>query len=343
MDAFTRSARVAVVWASALTLLPGSIGISAQPSVTAGPVELRPGVVVDPARRAVYVMNPRGGVDALRLERGDVMWHTDQAARPVSVAGDLVLAQAEVPQPGNNLQLRLLDVRTGRSRRSATHVLPQGLRATVVGNLAGSFDLQANASATDATFAWEFVDRPVQGAKPGSLDVDASPAAREAADAQAAPGAQLTTRTGAFRLDLASGRAADAGPGEKIAFVARRADLPANARVAAVTGQQFASADGRHVLASERIADDSVWDKYRWTIFEAGTGRRLGSILDYRSHAPFVVVGTSIIYETGPFERRTDDKVITEPLRLRSVNLGTAAQQWAREIRGTTYRGPFPG
>ena len=343
MDALTRSAGVAVIWASAFTHLPGVADIAAQPSVTSGPVELRPGVVVDPARRLVYMMNPRGGVDALRLERGDLMWHSDQAARPVTVAGDLVVAQAEVPRPGNDLQLRLLDARTGRSRRSATHVLPQGLRATVVGDLAGSFDLQANASGTDATFGWEFVERPVQGAKPGALDVGVSAADRTAAEAQAAPGAELSTRTGAFRLDLASGRSADATPGEKIAFVARRADLPANARVSAVTGQQFASADGRHVLASERIADDSVWDKYRWTIFEAGTGRPLGSILDYRSHAPFVVVGTSIIYETGPFERRTDEKVVTEPLRLRSVNLGTAAQQWTREIRDTTYRGPFPG
>lgn len=343
MDAFTRSACVAVAWASALSFSPGTIDIAAQPSVTQEPVELRPGVVVDAARRVAYVMNPKGGVDALRLERGAVMWHSDQAARPVTAAGDLVVAQAEVPRPGNELQLRMLDARTGRSRRAAAHILPQGTRATVVGNVAGAFSLQAIASGMEATLAWEFVDRPLQGVRPGALDVGVPPAERAAAQAQAAPDADLSTRTGVFRLDLGSGKSADAPAGETVAFAARRADVPTDARVSALAGQQFASADGRHVLTSERISDDSVWDKYQWTVFETATGRRLGSLLDYRSHAPFIVVGTSIIYETGPFERRTEKGVISEPLRLRSVNLTTATLQWAREIRDTTYRGPFPG
>ena len=341
MDAFTRSACVAVVWASALGV-PSGTHTSVQPAVTSGPVELRPGVVVDPARRIIYAMHPRGGFDALRLERGDVLWHSDQAARPVTATGDVVVAQAEAARAANDLQLRLLDARTGRSRRATSHVLPQGTRATAVDTVAGSFSLIALTPGTDATLAWEFVDRPMQGARPEALDVT-TPAGERSADAQPAPGAQLSTRTGVIRLDLSSGRAVDAGAGEKVAFVRRRADLAENTRVGAVTGQQFASADGRHVLASERIADDSVWDKYRWTIFEATSGRRLGSLLDYRSHAPFMVVGTSIIYETGPFERRADEKLITEPLRLRSVNLGSGTLQWTREIRDTVYRGPFPG
>ena len=340
MDAFTRSAVVAVAWASLLPLSPGPTGVAAQQPPPAAPVELRPGVVVDPARRVVYVMNPKGGIDALRLDRGGVLWHSEQAARPLAVAGAVLVAQIEAPAPNNQLRMRTLDARTGRSRQIITHALPEGTRATVVGNVQGAFNIQAIASGTEATLAWEFVDRPLQGVKPGALDVDAPPAAERAAAAKAP--AALPTTTGVVRIDLSSG-AASAVPGDKPALAPRRADVAPEARMPGVTGEQFLSADGRHVLTSERVGDDSVWEKYEWTVFERASARRLGSLRDYRSHAPFMVVGTTIFYETGPYERRTEKGLISEPLRLRAVDLTKGAQIWAREIRDTTYRGPFPG
>ena len=96
-------------------------------------------------------------------------------------------------------------------------------------------------------------------------------------------------------------------------------------------------------MTSERIADDSVWEKYQWTVFERQSGRRLGTLRDYRSHAPFIVVGSSILYETGPFERRTDREVVSEPLRLRAVDLTKGVLLWSRQIRDTKYRGTLPG
>ena len=112
MDAFTRSAFVAVALAAALQVSSESAELAVQQPPASEPVELRPGVVVDVQRRVAYVMNPKGGIDALNLNRGNVVWHTDQAARPVGVSGQLLVAQAEVPRPGNDLQLRLLDIRT---------------------------------------------------------------------------------------------------------------------------------------------------------------------------------------------------------------------------------------
>ena len=139
------------------------------------------------------------------------------------------------------------------------------------------------------------------------------------------------------------GKASDLPAAQRGAVLARSVDVSAEAQVGSVTGQQFLSADGRHVLVSERVADDSVWEKYQWTVYERGSNRRLGALRDYRSHAPFVVVGSSIIYETGPFERRTEQGLISEPLRIRTVALGRGNQLWSRPIRDTTYRGPFPG
>ena len=106
-------------------------------------VELRPGVVIDPQRRVAYVMNPKGGVDALGLGRGELVWHGGQAARPLAASGAVVVAQAELPKPGNELQVRLLDARTGRLNRSIRHPLPAGTRTMVVGTAEGTFDVQA--------------------------------------------------------------------------------------------------------------------------------------------------------------------------------------------------------
>lgn len=342
-----RSALVSVAWAACLCLCPFtfSVPMAAQQS-PAGAVELRPGVVIDAAREIAYVMDPKGGIDAVRLARGQLVWHSNEAARPLSATGGLLLAQAEVPNAGNELQLRTLDANTGRMRRAMTHLLPGGTRATVVGTVEGTFLVQATATGTEATLLWEFEARPLQGVKPGALDIDAPEDERAVAPLQQQhlqPRATIEPASGVVRVELRSGRTSAAPQDQKVSLVARALEAAPEMRIAAITGQQFVSADGRHVLASERIGDDSVWDKYQWTILERATGRRVGAITDYRSYAPFMVVGDVIYYETGPLERRTDAGMVSEPLRLRAVNLSTSAVVWTRDIRDTTYRGPFPG
>ena len=338
MHALTRTAILAAVWGSTIALLPGDPSLNAQ-RPTSSVVELRPGVVIDPQRRVAYVMNPKGGVDALGLGRGELVWHSDQAARPLAASGAVVVAQAELPKPGNELQVRLLDARTGRLNRSIRHPLPAGTRTMVVGTAEGTFDVQALLTPSDATLAWEFVAVPLQAVRPGALDPDQPAGERQATAEAASP----PTTTGVIRIDLPTGKASDLPAAQRGAVPARNVDVSAEAQVGSVTGQQFLSADGRHVLVSERVADDSIWEKYQWTVYERGSNRRLGALRDYRSHAPFVVVGSSIIYETGPFERRTERGLISEPLRIRTVELGRANQLWSRPIRDTTYRGPFPG
>jgi len=317
--------------------------MAAQQPPAAPAVELRPGVIIDTARQIAYVMNPKGGIDAVRLARGQLVWHSNEAARPLTATGGVLVAQVEVPNAGNELRLRTLDTNSGRMRREMTHVLPGGTRATVVGTVEGALLVQATATSTEATLMWEFEARPLQGVRPGALDIDAPPDERAVAPLQQQPQAAVQPASGIVRVDLQKGGTSAAPRDDRVALTARTLEAGPEVRIAAITGQQFVSVDGRHVLASERIADDSVWDKYRWTIFERATGRRVGAIADYRSHAPFIVAGGIVYYETGPFERRTDAGMVSEPLRLRAVNLSTSAVVWTRDIRDTTYRGPLPG
>ena len=80
------------------TMVVAAAAAAAQPPA-GGTVELRPGVVIDPERRVAYVMNPKGGIDAVGLGRGELVWHSDDAARPLASSGDSVVAQAEPPRP----------------------------------------------------------------------------------------------------------------------------------------------------------------------------------------------------------------------------------------------------
>jgi hypothetical protein len=69
-----------------------------------------PGGVTDPARHTVFVGSPKGGVQAIRLEDGKVLWTNDtNAAEPWLVAGDRVIARGE--------RLFVLDTNNGKLLR----------------------------------------------------------------------------------------------------------------------------------------------------------------------------------------------------------------------------------
>jgi hypothetical protein len=158
---------------------------------------------------------------------------------------------------------------------------------------------------------------------------EASPRPREAS-AQAREGAlTFNPVTGALRrLDAArapQSRAWELGPSQRMAK--------------AGTVRQFESADGRHVLASERTGDELTFDKYRWSVFERGTQRQVGEIRTHLSFTPFVVVDSTLVYETTPYVRGKDKE---EPAKLRALSLANGAPLWSVEVRETVFRGTLP-
>ena len=80
MSHLIRFAILAVAWTASASGPSPAQSVSPQQPET-GPVELRPGVIVDPQRRVAYVMNPEGGSDAIGLGRGELLWHSNDAAR----------------------------------------------------------------------------------------------------------------------------------------------------------------------------------------------------------------------------------------------------------------------
>jgi hypothetical protein len=335
------AACLAALAVAGAALLPARA--AAQKDNPADGVELRPGLLVHPTLNVAYVMTPEG-VAAVDVTTGAKQWTTAAAAKPLTLAGDLLVTQVEPKTAVSNLELLALNVR----QRGAPVVrgmtqLPGRVRVSIGESLFGTFALDARAAAGAVLLDWSFEPALLRG-RDESVDERRKAAddddRRKAADVRLLKSQE--TEAGTLRLDLASGRVTrqEATPllRQKSLMIQPRADVP-EAKIAGAPPAQFESADGRHVLASERVDDDRVWDKYQWTIYERSSGRRLGQFRTHLSFTPFVVRGPLVIFETTPFARRG---AAEEPAKLRAVSLETGREVWAVEVREIVYRGPYP-
>jgi hypothetical protein len=265
--------------------------------------------------------------------------------------------------PGEtNLRLVTLD-RTagGRAVRSSVVELPERVQPAIEQSPNRAFVARVVPEAgAAAAVTWEFVDEPLRGVAPGPDEVlpgeeaeatAAGAIAESLAIGAAAPAPSIVTR-GMARLDLGSG---DVTP--LVSPLEVLGGAPAGAVTGAAPGGPapppdapqpagpdgpFISADGRHEMRSERVANDPVWKKYRWTILERATGERVGAVRMPMHYAPFFVDGTHLVYETGPYLRQTEEGMVEEPLQIRAVELRTGRRLWSRQIRDTVDRNPPP-
>jgi len=77
--------------------------------------------VADPAGKVGYFSNPSGGIDALDLLGGNVLWSTKDANRPLFATADRLFAQTPVEGKRNQLQIVILDTtRQGKRLQQST-------------------------------------------------------------------------------------------------------------------------------------------------------------------------------------------------------------------------------
>lgn len=304
-----------------------AVGAFAAPAPKEG-VALRDGVVVDTARSVAYVMHPQGGIQALDLRRGNALWHSAAAERPLALAGNLLVAQANAGD-GGELRIVALAVRGGTLSTRADFRMPEGVRAEVAETLQQSFRVTAMPSQNGILIAWE------------TEKLSGLPKKREYRLGQvlgaAAESHSASNRRGTVLFDPQGGRLTAAAITGQLArpAVARSLSAPGAAE------PRFSSADGRHVLAS-RLVDDAAALPYEWTISDAKTGAVLGTLRAEASMAPFAVVGTRLVHVAQPSMRVDGERMVEQPLRIRAVDLATGREAWRREIRDTAWRGPVP-
>jgi hypothetical protein len=89
------------------------------------------------------------------------------------------------------------------------------------------------------------------------------------------------------------------------------------------------------------VAEPTLY-RHRWTVYERGSGARLGSVPALVSATPFLVVGTTLYHTAPAHAARQEGKFVERPFALRAVNLKTGAEVWTQAVGETSFKGPFP-
>jgi hypothetical protein len=324
--------------------LPGVVFAQGQNTLSLGAT-----VLVDPQGTA-YFSSPEGAITAVRLDSGAQLWTTPKgkAYRPLAVFGKFLVAMQEGggSKAGKHLGVAFLELVNGGEHLVSWVELPPGAWASVKDGLGSSLRTSAAIGPGDrVTVAWASESRPkVRGIAP-------EPEGRSTAPGnEAVPGVRLTAaqaevHSGAVEIDL-SGRVLPLSRGIASAQLLQsvRQDLSEGQRLKGLPEAQYASADGRHILVSEMTDDDQHdLNKYQWTIYAGATRESMGVIASPFPTAPFVVSGSTLIYQLRPFMvRDPDNRMVRSPLKLVAVDLRTGSKLWEHQILDTQYYGPFP-
>lgn len=325
-------------WALALVagLLTPGLAVAQENDVPA----LHDGVVVDTASGTAYVMSPQGGIDAVDLASGNVVWKSQAAAKPLLVANGTLVAQATPSQPGE-MDVVLIDSKQGNEKERKKVKVPPATRANVVDGPTASFRAQAFATTGgDVVITWESQDgRSLQGVLPPTVEAPQAGDAKSAtASLRAVPnepvrGAARLSKGQVVSMKFEEAKSLKKAPVTKAPVAAKSAAVAAAAR-------QLVSLDGKHVLHSTAAPEGGLWMPYRWTVTDAA-GVTVGLVDAPISMAPFVVAGSKVLFVAQPSARKEGDKMIEQPLRLVALDLQTGAAMWAVPVVDVNYRGPL--
>jgi hypothetical protein len=341
-----------------------------------GSFEFRPGVIVDEARSLCYLMSVEGGVEALDLLSGKILWTTAAAQKPLLLLDSTLVAQAGPQGPGNLLRLVLLDpTKSGAVKRRVDAKLPEGVRAGIDEGSGSSFSTVAWAASGVLTVSWTYSRAQISGAEDTT---------RGGGAGQGLAGAvRVNLNTGEVSLE-GSGRSPPSTSSPLPTALSRleeRGRLPhplwrtdnvyaAVSRVRkddgsertvlkrwhAATGDslpdvalfaggytvRYPSADGKNLLASRLAAASPPYDRYDWAVFSLASGARIAELQLNVPGAWFFVTGPLLVYETQPRARVVDGTWMREPRQLHGVDLKTGRERWTRPFRDIAYRGALP-
>lgn len=291
------------------------------------------GVVLDADAGVAYAMSPAGGIDAIDLVSGAVQWSSHEAAKPLHLTDGMLIAQGEAIAPGR-VELAALAAESGARRHGMTVSLPADVWTGVDDRPGRSFRCHLGGGASRLTASWR-ESRAVD-----TRFAISSPALDETSDPVIASAAVGGSRSGAATLDLVRGTVA---PMEASRVAASSLSAPVHQfgpYLAGVEGRQRLSANGGHVLASVQTGDPGDWQKYRWSIYTAA-GDLVGSIAHHTASAPFTVAGSVLVFRDQPYTLVVDGAPVSEPLKLRGIDLASGVEVWSSPLRDTAYRGPF--
>ncbi len=334
--------------------------------------ELQQGVVVDPSSSSIFVMGANGGVDALSTVTGDLLWRYQDAAQPLGIYGDLLVARVESSQ--NILELVLIDPAEGNLVNQST--IKISLPADVFTHINDGMGRRFTANShfiNDSFFVdWNYSERLIQGFSPAEgsptelvsdgayvIDFDQNQASPTGSgDLPVNPAEVLPTSVAnwlaANKPSVAPIRTGQifaatfiTGTAPQLRAVLKRWDAATGqelADVVLIDRRQilhYASADRQSILITTRN-QAGTGGQYKWDLFATENGESQGSILDEFSLGAFFIADNLVVVTTPAYARVENGQMVEYPTRLRAIQLDTSTLVWDYPIRDTSFQGPFP-
>jgi hypothetical protein len=158
-----------------------------------GPTAAIPGGVADAEGNTGYVSNPAGGIDAVNLKTGKLLWDTKAAAKPLALDQDRLVAEANVQGKANSIRIVVLDTtRKGKSLlESKPIVFPEWVSVGVTHGR--SFASTGRLHKNYLLLSWEARAWYAGGARP-------TPQIEQAARKNASGVAQVNLKTGKVEM-----------------------------------------------------------------------------------------------------------------------------------------------
>lgn len=307
-----------------------------------------PGGVVDAAGRIAYVQGARGGVDAVEIASGRVVWSDAALQRPVAVVGTRLLV--EVPGLGN-LRLAVREARANAPPTATSDPLPLPKWALRPSGNRGIFSSRTTVESRELVrYEWS-----ARAGTPGGMH----PMPGEETEALATTGALLVhlatakltpaaARTPSFR---SRGFDGDDSPwivdgqwcalaletrGRSERLVVRRATLDGKALPSVALG-----ADA--TVTVRRSRDGSVLALFgsgapRARLVQLPSGARIGEIAAADLSGEFGAVDGMLFVE----EPSVGSGATVTPLQLRAIDLKSGAVRWTHPLQTPVWQPPRP-
>lgn len=344
--------RMVLLLILSLTVSLGTLAEDRWQPVTTYGIILPAGVVVEADQpERVFLMEPEG-LTSRNLANGELLWRNPDAARPLGLAGDQLIALGEIVEMISEIPLLMLDPATGQVRRSMTIELPPDVLFLIDMAANRRFETWLNEIEAVTALEWWSEHRDLRGAPAisGATRQAKMPrtalVAAEKNQEEKAPMGEILRRhaTGRVFLDASFERfEADPEVNPDVAAPQMIPDLRPSEQRAEMEGVQFRDAGDTVIMASQRLADARTWNRFQWTVFDRASERKLGSFRHYAAYAPFFVADNRLALIAQPYFRVNEEGYFEErPLRLEVWNLDEQSISWTVTLRDTAYRDTMP-
>jgi hypothetical protein len=339
---------------------------------------LLPGGIANAAGRTAYLANATGGIDAVDLPTGALLWQTYEAQRPLLLSGDRLVTQAGVKR--NRLRILVFDVRQPDKcvLESDPIVFPPWV---VTGESPGrSFALRARVEQNQLLLSWE--------AKGWLREARTALEQGRPPDHQAAGVARIDLETGRVVMGPAekAAPAAEVFPDELDKLAVRWHGVVGDAHKAVVLeeygpvqrlvlsswdpdtqeeddpvellrGRRLlvqTTFDGRYLCLRDAIPNPDVGlppserMKYNWSVVSPETGREIGHVSCEPGTEAVLVLGRRVYCLVGGPIHTTPREPSVQARMFQAIDFKTGKKLWEHAVEGRRLappvvpRGAFP-